>query len=81
MTSGQVATAYTGAGMLALWCTATFDDVDDYETWEERVNEGLDTAIVKGELVPVGIQADGAFGVRVIVAPEVLTDREQRYPL
>ncbi|MGH3460606.1 MAG: hypothetical protein ACRDP9_03935 [Kribbellaceae bacterium] len=67
--------------MLALWCASTFGDVDGYESWETRVNERLGAAISRGELVPVGIQSDGAFGVRVAVAPDGLTEREQRYAI
>jgi hypothetical protein len=55
--------------------------VDGYDAWEERVNERLIDAIRSGELVPVGIQADGAFGVRVAVTPDAATEREARYTL
>lgn len=65
--------------MLALWRGTAFEDVDGYDAWEERVNERLSDAIRSGELVPIGIQGDGAFGVRVAVAPEAATDRETRY--
>lgn len=79
MTDGHVVTVATDAGMLALWCASTFEDVDGYDAWEARVNERLEAAIASGELVPVGIKADGAFGVRVVVAPDGLTVREQQY--
>ncbi|GGI45904.1 hypothetical protein GCM10010932_11920 [Agromyces flavus] len=74
-------TASTGAGMLALWDTSAFEDVDGYDAWEERVNERLPDAIRAGELVPVNIRFDGAYGVRVVVAPDELTEREQRYAI
>jgi hypothetical protein len=79
MTDRQVVTVVTDAGMLALWSASTFEDIDGYEAWEAGVNERLGAAIASGELVPVGIQADGAFGVRVVVAPDDLTVREQQY--
>ena len=65
--------------MLCLWCPAYFSDVDGYDTWESRVNERLSDAIGAGELVPINIQSDGAFGVRVAIAPPDLTEREQAY--
>jgi hypothetical protein len=74
-----VATVATDAGTLALWRGSAFADVDGYDAWEERVNERLPEAIQSGELVPVGIQGDGAFGVRVAVAPDTATEREARY--
>jgi hypothetical protein len=77
--SRDVATVATDAGLLALWRASAFDDVHDYPTWERRVEDRLGEAIRSGELVPVGIQGDGAFGVRVAVAPEGLTERETRY--
>jgi len=72
-------TVATDAGMLALWRGSAFAGVDGYEAWEERVNERLSEAIQSGELVPVGIQSDGAFGVRVAVAPDTATERETTY--
>ena len=65
--------------MLALWRGTAFTDIDGYEVWEERVNDRLADAIRSGELVPIGIQGDGAFGVRIAVAPDGATDRENRY--
>jgi len=79
--NGDVVTVATDAGMLALWRGSAFADIDGYEAWEERVNERLAEAIHSGELVPVGIQGDGAFGVRVAVAPDKATEREARYAL
>ena len=65
--------------LLALWSGAAFEAVHSYEDWEDRVNERLDDAIALGEMVPVGIQGDGAFAVRVAAAPGGLTDREQQF--
>lgn len=75
----DVMTVATDAGMLALWRGTAFADVDGYEAWEEQVHERLDDAIRSGELVPIGIQGDGAFGVRVAVAPDAPTERETMY--
>lgn len=79
MPESGVATVPTAAGMLALWRGSAFADVDGYDTWEMRVNERLAEAIELGELVPVGIQSDGAYGVRVAVAPDGPTEREDAY--
>lgn len=65
--------------MLALWRGTAFEDVDGYDAWEEQVNDRLPDAIQSGELVPVGIQSDGAFGVCVAVAPDAANERETRY--
>jgi hypothetical protein len=75
----DVVTVATDAGMLALWRGTAFADVDGYDAWEQRVNERLANAIESGELVPIGIQGDGAFGVRVAVPPDGATEREARY--
>lgn len=65
--------------MLALWRGSAYADVDGYDAWEEQVNDRLADAIESGELVPIGIQSDGAFGVRVAVSPDGATDRETTY--
>jgi hypothetical protein len=67
--------------MLALWRGSAFADIDRYDAWEERVNERLAEAIQSGELIPIGIQGDGAFGVRVAVSPDTATEREVQYTL
>jgi hypothetical protein len=77
--NAAVATVATDAGILALWRASAFAEVDGYDAWEERVNDRLPEAIRSGELVPVGIQGDGAFGVRLAVAPDTATEREARY--
>jgi hypothetical protein len=77
--NADVVTVATDAGTLALWRGSAFADIDGYDAWEERVNERLADAIRSGELVPIGIQGDGAFGVRVAVAPDGATEREDRY--
>lgn len=79
MSTTDVVTVATGAGLLALWRASAFADVGDYDAWERRVNGRLDDAIARGELVPVGIQADGAYGVRTVVAPDAPSEREARY--
>jgi len=79
MSADGLVTAYTDAGMLSLWCSAAFRGVDGYEAWEVRVNERLHDCIAAGELVPVNIRSDGAFGVRIAVTPDVLTAREETY--
>ena len=80
MTGSSPVTVATDAGMLALWCAAAFEGVDGYPEWEERVNDRLGEAIERGELVPLGVQADGAFGVRLAVAPDGrASDRESRW--
>lgn len=79
MPANDIVTVATNAGMLALWRSSAFADVDGYEVWEERVNDRLDDAIQSGELVPIGIQSDGAWGVRLAVAPDAATEREAAY--
>jgi len=76
-----VVTVATNSGMLALWRVSAFTDVDGYDAWETRVNDRLPEVVAAGDLVPVGIQSDGAFGVRVLVAPENPTDRENTYTI
>ncbi|WP_028652319.1 hypothetical protein [Nocardioides halotolerans] len=78
MPNADVVTVATDAGTLALWRGSAFADIDGHDAWEERVNERLADAIRSGELVPIGIQVDGAFGVRVAVAPDGATEREVR---
>jgi hypothetical protein len=75
-TQGTV-TARTDAGMLALWCASTFEGIADYDAWETRVEDRIEEAIAHGEFVPVNIRSDGAFGVRVTVAPNGLSARER----
>lgn len=77
-TEGTV-TARTDAGMLALWCVSAFAGVDGYDAWESRVDDRLGEAIAAGEFVPVNIESDGAFAVRVAVAPNGLSGRERSY--
>jgi hypothetical protein len=79
MSENGVIAVRTDAGMLSVWCPAYFHDVDSYEAWEARVDERLEDAIAAGELIPVTIASDGAFGVRVAIASSDLTEREQKY--
>ena len=79
MESVEVTTVATDAGLLALWRSSAFEDVDSYPAWERRVEDRLAEAVRDGELVPIGIGDDGAFAVRVAVAPDELSEREARY--
>lgn len=79
MSTRDVVTVATDAGMLALWRGSAFPNIDSYDDWERQVNERLPEAIAHGALVPVGIQGDGAFGVRIAVAPDGATERESQY--
>ena len=65
--------------MLSVWCPRSFASVNGYDAWEQYVNDRLQDAIANGELVPVNIGSDGAWGVRVAVAPDALTERERTY--
>ena len=79
MPNDDVVRVATDAGMLALWRGTAFAEVDGYDAWEAQVNERLAEAVQSGELVPIGIESDGAFGVRVAVEPDGATEREARY--
>ena len=76
MPSTGILTAATDAGLLALWSTADFTGIDDYLAWEERVMEPLPELIAAGQLVPINIGSDGAFTVRMALAPDGLLPRE-----
>ena len=65
--------------MLSVWCPRSFASVNGYDAWEQYVNDRLQDAIANGELVPVTFGSDGAWGVRVAVAPDALTERERTY--
>jgi hypothetical protein len=65
--------------MLSVWCPRPFAAVNGYDAWEQYVNDRLQDAIANGELVPVNIGSDGAWGVRVAIAPDGLTERERAY--
>lgn len=78
----QVVAVGTDAGMLTLWSPAPFAGIgDDYEAFEARVEDRLSEAIEMGELVPINIESDGAWGVRVDLSSGGLSDREQAYAL
>ncbi|MCD2441810.1 hypothetical protein LQ757_05905 [Agromyces sp. SYSU K20354] len=79
MAISEIVTVRTDAGMLGLWCPAAFSAVDDYDSWETHVNERLLGAIATGDLVPLNIGSDGAWGVRVTSSAEALSDRECPY--
>jgi hypothetical protein len=82
-TSGFV---LSDAGMLALWDTAWFSDIVDYDTWELRVfdPEEMTGHVEAGALVPIGLgEQGGGWSVlaRVGTLDEraELTGREARY--
>jgi hypothetical protein len=79
MPDDDVVAVRTDAGMLSVWCPRPFASVNGYDAWEQHVNDRLQEAIANGELVPVNIGSDGAWGVRVAVAPDGLTERERTY--
>jgi hypothetical protein len=72
----------TDAGMFVLWNPTRFEGVVDYETWERELleEEDIERHVAAGELVPVNIRADGAFGFEVRVgsaeSPATYGDRE-----
>lgn len=67
--------------MLSLWCPPAFSAVRDYDSWETQVNERLHDAIAVGDFVPINIESDGAWGVRVTSSAEGLSDRERTYEI
>ena len=76
----------TAEGMFVLWNPSRFQNLVDYDSWEQELLEDSDIErhIVAGEVVPINIRADGAFGFEVRVGsegPATLTDREARYLL
>jgi hypothetical protein len=77
--NAHVVTVPTDAGMLALWRGGAVTEIDGYDAWQQRVNERLAEVIRPDDLVPIGIQGDGAFSVRVAVAPDGAAERETRY--
>jgi hypothetical protein len=79
MPGGDVVAVRTDAGMLSVWCPRPFASVNGYGAWEQYVNDRLQDAIANGELVPVNIGSDGAWGVRVAIAPDGLTERDRAY--
>lgn len=79
MADDGVVPGRTDAGMLSVWCPRPFASVNGYDAWEQYVNDRLQDAIANGELVPVNIGSEGAWGVRVAIAPDGLTERERTY--
>ncbi len=84
-TSGFV---LTDAGMLALWDTAWFSDIVDYDSWELRLldQEEMTGHITAGAIVPVKVGGEGGgWAVLVRVGtpaePAGLTGRETRYEI
>ncbi|MFE6039904.1 hypothetical protein [Streptomyces sp. NPDC056452] len=80
-------TVATDAGMFVLWNPQRFENVVDYDTWEDELLEDLDIArhIQAGALVPLNVGGDGAFGVLVrsgtAIAQAGLTQREAAHCL
>lgn len=77
----EIVAVRTDAGMLSLWASPAFTSVTDYDSWETHVTDRLDEAIRAGELVPINIGSDGAWGVRLGSAAEGLSERERSYAL
>jgi len=78
------AAARTDAGMLALWNPARFAHITSYPAWECALLDEHDIArhVQAGDLVPVNIGADGAFGFTVRAGPSgavALTGREHQH--
>ncbi|SIT78765.1 hypothetical protein SAMN05880545_1928 [Microbacterium sp. RU33B] len=65
--------------MLCVWSPHAFGAVRDYDSWEEHVNDRLHDAIASGDLVPVNIESDGTWGVRLSPPGEGLSSRERTY--
>jgi hypothetical protein len=77
-------TAVTDAGLFALWNPSRFSHVTDYSSWDASLGDDADVArhARAGDLVPIDLDADGAFGflVRADTTRAVtLTEREQLY--
>jgi hypothetical protein len=83
----QVAvTAATDAGLFALWNPSRFSAITDYSSWEASLgaDEDITSHAAAGDLVPIGIGADGSFRFLVrtdSARPAVLTEREQQYTI
>jgi hypothetical protein len=76
--------AWTDAGMCALWNPDRFTSVVDYDTWERELyaDENLLRHVEHGDLVPINLGFDSAFGFSVRIGPlseATLTEREGRY--
>jgi hypothetical protein len=76
------ATAVTDAGLFALWNPSRFSQVTDYSSWEASLGDDADVAghARAGDLVPIDLDADGAFGFLIRASSEravTLTDRER----
>lgn len=65
--------------MLALWVPTAFSAVVDYDSWETHVHEHLPDAVAAGDLVPINVESDGSWGLRVANSTDGLTDREREY--
>lgn len=84
-TSGFV---LTDAGMLALWDTAWFSDIVDYDIWELRLldEEEMTGHITAGAIVPIKVGSEGGgwsvlVRVGTVDEPAELSSREARYDI
>jgi hypothetical protein len=74
----------TDAGMHALWDTAAFGMIGDYDTWARELGDDADIErhIEACHLVPINIRSDGTFCVNVRAdsgaMPELGADEKQR---
>ncbi len=76
--------AWTGAGMCALWNPTRFAGIVDCNTWERelRAEDDLLRHVRRGDLVPINLGFDSTFGFTVRTGPPgqvTLTGRETRY--
>ncbi len=77
-------TAWTDAGMCAMWNPSRFTSVVDYDTWERELQADGDLLrhVRQGDLVPVNLGFDSRFDFTVRTGPldqAALTEREARY--
>ncbi|MGN6220577.1 MAG: hypothetical protein ACTHNQ_13830 [Microbacterium sp.] len=79
MDAAVIVPVRTDAGMLCVWSPTAFDAVNDYDSWGTHVNDRLHDAIASGDLVPLNIESDGSWGVRVALPGEGLSDRERTH--
>jgi hypothetical protein len=75
----------TDAGMFAIWDSAAFTHILDYDAWETELSEDEDILkhIQIGKFVPINIQSDGGFQFIVRIGNaenlENLNVRESQY--
>jgi hypothetical protein len=75
----------TDAGMFAIWDSAAFTHILDYDAWEAELSEDEDILkhIQIGKFIPINIQSDGGFQFVVRIGNaenfENLNARESQY--